>query len=193
MNLPDLIRVITFGQAAIVVVLSIWVVIRYTIKIFKAEPNDRALPIHIALVGTSYLGLIVSHTCEIYARAGQPLTWRSYSGLILFGLGDAALMFMMIHLSMKRTIVTAVLAKAREEAAIEAVRLAANTERHRNRMEDLAGRTHDHIVEMHEDTAVAADKAAVAVTKAENIEEVGTDTNKRVRNMENGTGGKKTK
>lgn len=116
---PDLLRTFALGQASFVLILTILVVIRYSARLAKAPAGDRALPAHITLIGLSYLGMTVHILWDLHEHVGMPITWRTPSSLVWFTFGDAALIFMLVHLSIRRHLVTAVLTRAEQATAIE--------------------------------------------------------------------------
>lgn len=109
---PDFWRYLAFGQAAIVALLSTGILIRYAF-IFKNTPQkEKALPLHIICISASYLMLTVSALFELRLRLGGSYTWRTPVYLVAFSLGDIALIFMLIHISVKRILIRAILEEA---------------------------------------------------------------------------------
>lgn len=138
----DILRYLAVGQAFLIIMLICVVIARYTFKLSITKVRDTALPWHIVLIGLSYIGLATFVLMEVRDRFGQVLTWRTPMTLIVFGLGDAALIFMMMHLSVQRIIVAAL-------------------------VEKMATKLQDDLDELRQTTMLAARKAEVAASKAE--------------------------
>ncbi len=98
----DILRKLAIGQASIIVVLIAWTVFRYAKKVIYQPDKDRALSWHVALIGTSYLILVVFVVFDLYERIDLEPTWRVPVALAAFVFGLAALCFMMAHLSVRR-------------------------------------------------------------------------------------------
>lgn len=158
----DLLRYVTFGQAFIVVVLTSVIVARYSFKLSLSKARERALPWHIVLIGSSYLGLTLFALFDLRDYVGTPLTWRAPAALFCFATGDAGFVFMLIHLSIQRLIVTAVVDKM-------SIKLA------------------DDLDELKEKTIVAASKAEVAALKAEETNETVCEIKKKLEDGNNNT------
>lgn len=105
-------RVFALGQAVLVLMMTVFIIIRYLILLKKMEWKQRALPAHVILISISYLMMIVGSLIELHERIGTPGTWRSYLYPTAFLIGDIALIFMLLHLSVQRILVTAVLKQA---------------------------------------------------------------------------------
>lgn len=165
----DILRFLAFGQAFFVVVLSVWAIGRYLRKIIEADKDERALPAHIILIATSYVGLVIWACYEIYLHIGYPMTWRTPAGLFLFAMGDAALIFMMVHLSLRRMIVARMMAQAQKEAEEESKREKVSSERRLARMEQIGQITHDETMMLSEAVSNVGKKAEAAYKEANDV------------------------
>lgn len=109
---PDFWRGVTFAQAGIVVVLTTIIIARY--RNIPRSP-DRAFPLHIAGIGTSYLLACVFMVLELIARWNNGYSYRIPLALVTFALGDAALIFMLVHLSVQRKHIGAIRQRVAKE------------------------------------------------------------------------------
>lgn len=180
----DVLRYFCLFQAAIIASLTLIVFFRYAIKIYAAKPEDRALPTHVALISLSYMGLVVIAVIELWQRFGDTPSWRLPLDLILFTMGNGALIYMLIHLSLKRTLVKAVLERARIETEQELLRETQRQSERIDRMERVGQKTSDSLTELREETSAAKDTAREVSDKADVIGESTKDTNTRVRDIQ---------
>lgn len=77
------------------------------------------LPWHIILISFSYLGLLAWTLIDLKAHFGEGPTWRIWTSLIFYTAGDAALIFMVAHMTLRKVLVRAVLDQAKAEVAEE--------------------------------------------------------------------------
>lgn len=117
--MPDFWRYVAFGQAMFVALLTLFIIVRYTYLIKKTPSKDRALPFHIICISSSYLTLTIAALFELRLRLGLPYTWRTPTYLAAFTIGDIGLIFMLIHLAVKRILIQAILAQAIVETKAE--------------------------------------------------------------------------
>lgn len=115
----DFWRYIVFSQALYVASLTTFIIIRYIFLFIHTPSKNKALPLHIICIATSYLALTICALFEMRVRLGEPYTWRTPSYLFAFTLGDLGLIFMLISLSVKRNLVKAVLSEAARQAKVE--------------------------------------------------------------------------
>lgn len=137
----DILRYFAFGQALLVLVLTIMIVIRYSHKLVSVPKEARVLPAHIVCISLSYLGLIGFVILEMRQRLGSVFSYRIPLSIISFTLGDLALIFMLIHLAVHRLLVTSVLQKAKEQAVLELVRQGEQTQSKLNQVTELVEKT----------------------------------------------------
>lgn len=103
MTWAAVLRFIVFGQGGMVLLLSIGIIVRY-ILLLKASPSGggRALPIHIFMVSLSYILATIFICLELWFRIGDSMTYRTPMALVIFALGDVALVSMLTHLVIQR-------------------------------------------------------------------------------------------
>ncbi len=162
-ELADVLRKLAFGQAAVLALLTVWTIFRFAKKAVTAPSADRALPLHVVLISSSYLLLIYIVTVGPHGLSdliGQPPTYRIPLVLIAFALGVGALAFMVAHLSARRTLREAFAHKVEAEANKEIARQIERTEYRMQRMEEVGQHTHDKVQEMQEGDITARAKAA---------------------------------
>lgn len=107
----DILRYLAFGQGFLVIVITSFIVARYSFKLSILKARDQALPWHIFLIGLSYIGAIFLCIASLREHLGEGWTWRIPACLFIFAVGDAAFIFMLLHLSVQRLIVAAVIDK----------------------------------------------------------------------------------
>lgn len=230
----DVVRKLALGQSAILAVLIVWTIIRYTKKVIAApNPDVRALPAHVALIATSYLHFMGYVCFSLYEKLGDEPTWRiplAMSGCLF---GTAAMAFLLAHLSAGRYLRARIDQQADKVIAAASAKKLETDERRMDRMERLGQETHDVVQGIQQDTLPeikeaakhayheaneintkiadigekramkieevisslrdiqtearsAKETAKVVSDKADSLEEIGTDTNIRVRKMQSG-------
>ncbi len=190
-EIADVLRKLVLGQVAVISVMIVWTIVRYAKKIKSAPANDKALPTHVSLVASSYMVFLVIVCLVIHDNFGHVM--KIYLPLALVGcaLGCGAMAFMLSHLGMRRALLAALDRAAQKAASDAAARSVDVQERRMNRMEEVGRETHDAVQEIQQDAVVAKETAKEVSDKADVIGDVGTDTNVRVRKMEQGNGGGK--
>lgn len=168
-ELANILRRLAFGQAFIISTLTVWTIVRFMKKAIVVPAEERALPLHVALIGTSYLVMLGYVVVSLYEKFGQPPTWRIPAALISFALGVGALVFMMAHLSARRVLRQAFARKVEAEATKEIKRQITRTEDRMRRMEEVGQHTHDKVYEMKESVDEAAHKADMAFHEANDL------------------------
>lgn len=165
----DILRRLAFGQAFVIGLLTAWTITRYIKKAYTAPPPERALPIHVALIGTSYLIMVGYVVFSLTERLGSLPTWRIPASLASFTFGIAALAFMMSHLSARRILVAAFERRLEAETAKEVKRQIERTEHRMQRMEEVNRHTHDTVAEINENVIESTHKAEAAFHEANNL------------------------
>lgn len=168
-ELADAIRRLAFGQAFVIAILTIWTIVRYMGKAIVVPATDRALPLHVALIATSYLCMVSFVVQSLRERMGEALSWRTPLSFLAFSLGLGALVFMMAHLSARRILSSVFRLKVEAEATKEMARQVKRAEDRMQRMEEVGQHTHDNVQEMKESVDVAAQKADMAFHEANDL------------------------
>lgn len=80
--------VIAVASVVVVVYIKVYLRARALAKQGRAEHWRGLLPRHVAVIGGSYIGLVVGTLAEMTVRFHDPLTWRppTYATLYLLGL-----------------------------------------------------------------------------------------------------------
>lgn len=151
----DMLRYFVFGQAFILIVLIITVIARYSFKLSITKARDHALPWHIVLIGISYAIWAFISIFGVRERLGLDMTWRTPAALFAATAGNAAMIFMLLHLSVQRIVVAALIDK-------------------------MASRLQDDIEQLKSTTSTAAEKANTAAQLAEKAAETGQQTHAAV-------------
>lgn len=217
-SVADILRYFCLVQACFLTMFGVLSILRYGRKIYKPE-SDRALPAHVTLIAFSYLGFIWISMIELWRNFGLAMTWRLPCDLIFLVLGDGAMIFLIIHLSVKRMLIRTVLDQARKETEDQLTRERALNEQRMSGMQRIAQNTSDSLQELREETHTARDTAkmvsdltaATSISlaelreettaakntakevsdKADAIGETSEDTNVRVRDIQERNGGNK--
>lgn len=202
-------RGVIFTQAALVFLMTLVIVIRYGMAFALASRKDRALPLHVLSIAISYLLATIYIVMEIRTRWDMPTTYRTPMAAVIFILGDAALVFMLMHITVQRKFLGQVREHVANEVVIEKAELAAELKHQTNGLAQMikavgeraesayheANDVNNKIVGFNEkvsgqlsdikDNAETARKKAVeAVLRAEDIGNTGKDTNVRVRDIQ---------
>ncbi len=125
----DFWRGLVFAQAALVFMMTLAILVKYSLAWALKPKEDRTMPWHIALISTSYLLATVFVCIEIRTRWGESLTYRTPLAGAIFILGDAALIFMLVHLSIQRQYMGQIREHIIQEAAQEKTDLALELKR----------------------------------------------------------------
>lgn len=144
--IQDFWRYIVFSQAIFVSCLTLFIIIRYIYLFTNTPSKDKALPIHIICISSSYLILTVCALFEMRLRLGQAYTWRTPIYLFAFSLGDLGLIFMLIHLSVKRILVKAILSEAARQAKADMDAKHKENKDTLQRIEEKVGAAAEHII-----------------------------------------------
>lgn len=151
----DMLRYFVFGQAFMLLMLIIVVTARYSFKLSVTKAREGALPWHIVLIGASYVAWALIAIFGVRERLGLDMTWRTPAALFAATAGNAAMIFMLLHLSVQRIIVAALIGK-------------------------MASRLQDDIDELKTATTAAAEQATAAAKKAEAAATTGAQTHAAV-------------
>lgn len=151
----DILRYFVFGQAFILLVLIIVVIARYSFKLSITKFRDHALPWHIVLIGLSYTTWALISIFGVRERLGLEMTWRTPAALFAATAGNAAMIFMLLHLSVQRIVVAALIGK-------------------------MASKLQDDIEQLKSTAALAAEQAIAAATKADVAATTGAQTHAAV-------------
>lgn len=93
MSAVDAARIFVISVGGLIIGISLIIIRIYARVALKAPSDDRLLPYHVALIGSSYSLLIGGVVAELAGRIGEPLQWRVfvYGPALLIGL--VALLF----------------------------------------------------------------------------------------------------
>lgn len=95
MNAVDFIRTVTAGSFGFLMALTAFVIYHHAVAVYKGRA--RLLPLHVILVGTSYLGACIYVALDLYSRIGRTLTWRTPLAVFILVIGVPALLMILEH------------------------------------------------------------------------------------------------
>lgn len=192
-------RGIIFCQAGLVFAMTIAVIIRYSLALALTQNKDRVLPYHVLAISTSYLLSTIFIVLEIHARWNEPLTYRTPLAGAIFILGDAALIFMLMHMAVQRQYIGHIRDYVEEKSKQEKDDLAKELLHQTSGLSDqikeigdkaehayhAANNVNEKIAHLQSEAAVVALAANEQHTEEiREINQTGKDTNARVRRIE---------
>ena len=191
---PNFWRGFVFTQAVLVFVMTAAVVVRYGIALAHVKTRDRVLPLHIVCISLSYLLATVFIGYELWLYWDAPMTYRVPFAAAIFVLGDAGLIFMLVHISVQRKFIGKVRAHVTAETEREKTELAAELKQQTSGLATMimevgakadqayheANAVNSKIATLHEEIQEGQTDTSEKIDK---IEETGTDTNVRVRKI----------
>lgn len=166
----NILRYIAIGQAMTIFLMTVATIFRYAFKAVVVPRIDRALPIHVVLVGLSYLIFVGIETSDRVARLGEEATWRLWWSIPALMLGNGALIFMLAHLSVHRLLVKAILERAKRDADSALVKTADRAEARMERMEELNQRTADAVTQGNDSLAATETRRIDAIPEGDRTE-----------------------
>jgi len=153
----DSARFVALGQGAFVIILSLGILFFYFRKMATLKTlEEKAFFWRTTLLLVSYAGMVIHILCDLHERIGLPGSWRIYSSLILFSIGDFGLLAMVAHMAIRKQLVAAVLTKAERDAEARLANIEKQTAETSVKIED----THKKVSE----TNVTVKEIAAAVT-----------------------------
>lgn len=113
----DFFRFFALSQGLVVMLLTLMIVVRYSSNLVKAKSfRTRVMPLHIVLIGTSYIILTIFVCMDLHAWLGKPLTYRVWFATVAFTLGDSALIIMLFHLFIEGKLLAGVAKKLKKDS-----------------------------------------------------------------------------